>query len=977
MPTYSGTTQPTVAALVVGSGRPIVPQTTGSVDIGGQVRATQYVLGNPVSGSSMTYGAVSANQLLPPPTFHVGTGALTLGSVTASTSANAPASMCVDASGRYVYASYSSGSTVETFSVNQSSGQLTSVGTSSAVDAPTSGGGGNGIAVDPSGRFAYVSTYPSSLANIRSFTINQTTGLLTSVGTQVVGVTNDILYDLACDPTGRFVFWVKQASGNGNGSLYYALIDQSTGLLGTAVYQGLIGVAAARLAIDPLGRYLIVMFQTPTYLVQAFSINQVTGALTQAGSSVTTGATSDPSALTIDRTGRFAWVVNWTTNTIYTYSVNQSTFALTFVSSTSSSYLRPTFIVADQTGRYLFVAHYLAANNQNISTWAINQATGTPSLLGSLDTGPSVSGIVGDTTGRFLFFSNSADNQLETYRINAFGASSGTFADGITIGSGRNASPQVALDVGGQTRSGQYLLGNQLSGTSLTYGASTANQLLAPPMFQGGSGALTFVGNATTGTSPDGVCTDPSGRWVFVTSSASDTVRSYAVDQSTGALTVLGNPVATTGGSTPAGIACDPTGRFVLLVTANSPTVQSFTINQSTGLLTQVGAVAAGTYANGYGPIGVTIHPNGLVALVTNKGQGQVISYQINQSTGALTQTGTVAAGNGSQYPIHVAIEPSGRFAYVTRDTTSVETFRINPATGTLRTKGSTTTGFAPNGVTCDPTGRFAYVANTNQGTVSTYSINQTTGLLTNLNLTVSVGTQNYSLTCDPTGKFLYAGNGGTDLVHAFSINQTTGGPTLAGTVATASGPRRVAVDPTGRFVYATCYAGNVVQAFRISNFGANSGSFKDRLTVGASGDSQLGVSVLRGTTTSASTVLLTADAAVASATNHTVIADNRVFGFRLDLIANSGAVGTSGTTYGLFGGQWTITGLARRATGVGTTTIIGTPYVTANADASLQAVTVAVAAETVTYGSLQVTVGGLAATNIHWVGQIQTTEVG
>lgn len=145
-----------------------------------------------------------------------------------------------------------------------------------------------------------------------------------------------------------------------------------------------------------------------------------------------------------------------------------------------------------------------------------------------------------------------------------------------------------------------------------------------------------------------------------------------------------------------------------------------------------------------------------------------------------------------------------------------------------------------------------------------------------------------------------------------------------------------------------------------------------------AAGDAQFGLLILRGTTTSASTVMLTANGAGAfTTTNHLVLPNNRVFGFRLDLIANSGAIGTSGTTYGLFGGQWTITGLARRATGVGTTTIIGTPYVTANADASLQAVTVAVAAETVTYGSLQVTVGGLAATNIHWVGQIQTTEVG
>lgn len=195
----------------------------------------------------------------------------------------------------------------------------------------------------------------------------------------------------------------------------------------------------------------------------------------------------------------------------------------------------------------------------------------------------------------------------------------------------------------------------------------------------------------------------------------------------------------------------------------------------------------------------------------------------------------------------------------------------------------------------------------------------------------------------------------GGDLSLASGANATVGG----GWTNTASG--QYAVVPGGAYG----------KAELTGKFAHASGQFA------VAGDSQFGLLILRGITTSAGAVLLTSDAAVASATNHTVIADNRVFGFRLDLIANSGAIGTSGTTYGLFGGQWTITGLARRATGVGTTTIIGTPYVTANADASLASVTVAVAAETVTYGSLQVTVGGLAATNIHWVGQIQTTEVG
>ena len=145
-----------------------------------------------------------------------------------------------------------------------------------------------------------------------------------------------------------------------------------------------------------------------------------------------------------------------------------------------------------------------------------------------------------------------------------------------------------------------------------------------------------------------------------------------------------------------------------------------------------------------------------------------------------------------------------------------------------------------------------------------------------------------------------------------------------------------------------------------------------------ATGDAQFGLLVVRGNTTSAATFILTTDGSASrSPINHPVLAVASVYGFRINLACNSAAIGTAATAYGLFGGQWMITGLIRKAATAGSTAIIGTPYVTANADASLQAVTVAVTAETATHGSLQITVGGLAATNMHWVATIQTTEVG
>ena len=204
---------------------------------------------------------------------------------------------------------------------------------------------------------------------------------------------------------------------------------------------------------------------------------------------------------------------------------------------------------------------------------------------------------------------------------------------------------------------------------------------------------------------------------------------------------------------------------------------------------------------------------------------------------------------------------------------------------------------------------------------------------------------------------------------------------TLTGDGATARGGERHVISGQNATVMggyqnvasakdATVPGGKYASASLIGKYAYTAGPISN----GVAG--QFCLHILRGATTSASPVTLTADAAPQSALNHTVLVNGQVFGFELDVICNSAAIGTSATDYGLYGAQWTITGLVRRASGVGSTTIIGTPYVTANADASLAAVTVSVTAETATYGSLQVTVSGLAATNMHWVATIQTTEV-
>ena len=69
---------------------------------------------------------------------------------------------------------------------------------------------------------------------------------------------------------------------------------------------------------------------------------------------------------------------------------------------------------------------------------------------------------------------------------------------------------------------------------------------------------------------------------------------------------------------------------------------------------------------------------------------------------------------------------------------------------------------------------RFAYVANSNDNTVSIYTVNASTGQL-RANGYVAAGTQPSAIAVDPSGKFAYVANGQSASVSAYSINITTG----------------------------------------------------------------------------------------------------------------------------------------------------------------------------------------------------------
>ena len=229
-------------------------------------------------------------------------------------------------------------------------------------------------------------------------------------------------------------------------------------------------------------------------------------------------------------------------------------------------------------------------------------------------------------------------------------------------------------------------------------------------------------------------------------------------------------------------------------------------------------------------PISAVVHPTGKFIYVVNEVRfgtpvGNISVYTVDTATGALS--GPTTTGDSAGAPASaIAFSPSGEFAYVTYfhatstpvgnnfwDT--VKTYTVDHSSGVLSGPiGSANTGDNPWALAVTPGGHFAYVASlSTQGSVAelaTYSISQSSGILTLRNSIAMSGAQPSSLAMDPEGRFLYVGRiqpFDNHKLEIYSIDPSSGGLSLVGGLLLGSGgevgPIAVTADPQGEFVYA------------------------------------------------------------------------------------------------------------------------------------------------------------------------------
>lgn len=643
-------------------------------------------------------------------TIHPETGLLSSMSVDSVLTATTPTDVVIDPSGRHVYSPEGSVNSTDLYSTDDLTNSLTYVSSNASACTAT------GAAISPNGSYFYET---SSTNSICISPIDASTGVLGVTVTSALSsaASSDALL---FHPSGIYAYAIERAAN----LIEVFSVSSSNGTL-SHVSATATGLSPLSGAIDPTGRFLYVTNSNNNSISQ-YIINAASGSLTtMTPSSVSAG--NQPSSIVVDPTGRFAYAVNTIDNTISQYFVQSSGALAAMTPATVSTGSSPISVALDPRGLYLYVAN---STDSTVSQYEIDPITGALSPLSTptiaTGTGP-IKIITALDSSRSTYVVDSGNNtQIQL----AFDPTSGLLTE-IQAFSLFSSSSFQQLSFSPSGKYG-YLASSSLS----TIGEITQNLL------SGGLATNSASSSITTGSNALFFALDPSGRFGYSVNSGANTLSYLAASLTTGALTSTGS-IST--GAVPQSIAIHPSARFAYVANKYDNTISLYSLDSS-GTPT---ALSTPTQTTGNSPVAIAIDPFGTRLFVLNYGDNTISQYIINTITGALTLNTTLSTDAG---PIAMVIHPSGASLFVISTTAGTVTQFTNP-TGMLAANVpvSVATGNTPVSGAFDPSGRFFFVVNSLDISISEYSYDPTTSLLTlSDTLTLGLGSTPAGFTFSP-----------------------------------------------------------------------------------------------------------------------------------------------------------------------------------------------------------------------------------
>jgi 6-phosphogluconolactonase (cycloisomerase 2 family) len=338
-----------------------------------------------------------------------------------------PQSIALDPAGKFAYvASFgcngNSGGYVSMYTINPTTGALASIG----PPAPTNDEFTDSLTVDPLGKFAYVvssgDVWDIDFGSVLTYTINPTTGALTSTGGIIatgINGTPELFNSVAFDPSGKFAYAADggafpAGSFGADSEVSMYTINSTTGAL-TSVGMIAAGNGPDSVTVDPAGKFAYVA-NFDSNDVSMYTIDATTGALASLG---TIAAGTSPDSFALDPAGKFAYVANFNSNDVSMYSIDATTGALVSIGSIASG-TNPFSVAVDPAGKFAYVANWTGNDTVgSVSMYTIDATTGVLTPSGTIATAQSPTSIAIHPSGKFAYVTNSGSNSVSMYSIDS------------------------------------------------------------------------------------------------------------------------------------------------------------------------------------------------------------------------------------------------------------------------------------------------------------------------------------------------------------------------------------------------------------------------------------------------------------------------------------------------------------------------------------------------------------------------------
>lgn len=294
---------------------------------------------------------------------------------------------------------------------------------------------------------------------------------------------------------------------------------------------------------------------------------------------------------------------------------------------------------------------------------------------------------------------------------------------------------------------------------------------------------------------PSFLALDHENRFLYSVHADESYTSAFAIDAASGRLTFLNRQE--NGGTNGVHLAVDPSNRFLVVSNYASGSMAVLPINRDGSLAPRSGLVdlpgSPGphpTQQTSSHPHHNPFDPQGRFLLVPDKGLDRIFAFKLDGVSGTLisADTPSVAAQPGAG-PRHAGFHPTLPYAYVLNELDStLAVYAYDSQNGGLARRQLLSTlpdGFTGTNTTAEiavhGSGRFLYGSNRGHDSITAFTIDQTSGMLTPLGWTPTGGERPRYFGLDPSGTFLYACNESSHSIVAFRIDPATGALTATG----------------------------------------------------------------------------------------------------------------------------------------------------------------------------------------------------